>query len=136
MAKITVMAKLRIFVLPVFAEWVGRLWFATVRTEIHHKEIYERYILDGKRKIGPYQPDLGGWHNEVRTKLRRMRYETATIVSDIVREYNVGPFSRLLLELVPSAVIYSNMRRSQHGQNNYTVDQMSDAINELRDLDD
>ena len=94
------------------------------------------YIFDGKRKVGPYQPDLNGWHNEVRTKLRRMRYETATIVSDIVREYNIGPFSRLLLELVPSAVIYSNLRHSQHGQNNYTVDQMSDAINELRDFDD
>lgn len=91
------------------------------------------YIFDGSRKIGPYKPNLVGWHNEVRTKLRRMRYETATIVSGIVQEYNIGPFSRLLFELVPSAVIYSNSKKNQHGQTNYTVDQYSQAIGELRD---
>jgi len=62
MAKITLMAKLRIFVLPVFAEWVGRLWFATVRTEIHHKEIYERYIVDGKNRRNIV---FGIWHRNM-----------------------------------------------------------------------
>lgn len=92
-------------------------------------------LFDGNRKVGPYKPNLNGWHNEVRTKLRRMRYETATIVSDIVQEYNIGPFSRLLLELVPSAVIYSNMKKNQHGQSNYTPDQISSAIGELRTME-
>lgn len=91
------------------------------------------YIFDGQRQVGPFKPNFNGWHNEVRTKLRRMRYETATIVSDIVQEYNIGPVSRLLFELVPSAIIYSNMKKNQHGQSNYSVDQVSHAISELRD---
>ena len=41
---------MRIFILPVLVEWMGRLWFSTVRTEIHHKEIYEQYVLNDKNR--------------------------------------------------------------------------------------
>jgi hypothetical protein len=91
------------------------------------------YIFDGERKIGPYKPNLNGWHNEVRTKLRRMKYETATIVSNIVQEYNIGPVSRLLFELVPSAVIFSHMKATNVGKPGYNVDAVSNAISELRE---
>lgn len=91
------------------------------------------YVFDGTYEIGPFKPNFNGWHNEVRTKLRRMRYETATIVSNVVQEYNIGPFSRLLFELIPSMVIYSNMKKNQHGQSNYSMDQVSQAISELRE---
>jgi hypothetical protein len=95
------------------------------------------YIFDGRRKIGPFAPNLEGWHNTVRPKLRRMKYETSTIVSGIMQEYNIGPLGRVLLELVPSAVLYSNMRSgpsTQQGQ--YTQDQMSQAFDDLRQFDD
>ena len=91
------------------------------------------YVFDGTYEIGPFKPNFNGWHNEVRTKLRRMRYETATIVSNVVQEYNIGPFSRLLFELIPSMAIYSNMKKNQHGQSNYSMDQVSQAISELRE---
>jgi hypothetical protein len=91
------------------------------------------YIFDGERKVGPYKPNLSGWDSEVRTKLRRMRYETATIVSDIVQEYNIGPVSRLFFELIPSAVLYSNHKRNNHGSQNYSIDAVSQAIGELRE---
>lgn len=93
------------------------------------------YLFDGKRKWGPYQPDLTNWHNTVRTKLRRMRYETSMIVSDVMHQYNVGPVSRLMIELVPSAFLHSRMRKEQHGKSGYTPDQMSDAYNALREYD-
>lgn len=93
------------------------------------------YLFDGKRKWGPYQPDLTNWHNTVRTKLRRMRYETSMIVSDVMHQYNVGPVTRVLLELVPSAFLHSRMRKDQHGKSGYTPDQMSDAYNALREYD-
>jgi ribosomal protein L21E len=93
------------------------------------------YLFDGKRKWGPYQPDLTNWHNTVRTKLRRMRYETSMIVSDVMHQYNVGPITRVLLELGPSAFLHSRMRKDQHGKSGYTPDQMSDAYNALREYD-
>jgi hypothetical protein len=94
------------------------------------------YICDGKRKIGPFCPNLEGWHNTVRPKLRRMKYETSTIVSNIMQEYNMGPVTRVLLELIPSAFLYSNMRRENHNQATYTPDQMSQAFDDLRQFDD
>lgn len=93
------------------------------------------YAFDGKRRWGPYSPDLTGWHNTIRPKLRRMRYETSTIVSGIMQEYNIGPTTRVLMELVPSAFLYSRMRKEQHGQMNYSPDQMSEAYDDLRQYD-
>lgn len=93
------------------------------------------YLFDGKRKWGPYQPDLTNWHNTVRTKLRRMRYETSMIVSDIMHSWNVGAFTRVMLELVPSAFLHSRMRSEQHGKAGYSPDQMSEAYDALRAYD-
>jgi len=89
------------------------------------------YLFDGKRKWGPYQPDLTNWHNTVRTKLRRMRYETSMIVSDVMHQWNVGAFTRVLIELVPSAFLHSRMRSEQHGKAGYTPDQISAAYDAL-----
>lgn len=93
------------------------------------------YFFDGKRQIGPFRPNLAGWHNTVRPKLRRMRYETSTIISNIMQEFNIGPIGRIAIELIPSAIIYNNTRREQNGRKNYTQDQMSEALDELRQFD-
>jgi hypothetical protein len=93
------------------------------------------YLFDGKRKWGPYQPDLTNWHNTVRTKLRRMRYETSMIVSNVMTEWNVGAFTRIMIELVPSAFLHSRMRSEQHGKAGYSPDQMSEAYDALRAYD-
>ena len=93
------------------------------------------YLFDGKRKWGPYQPDLTNWHNTVRTKLRRMRYETSMIVSETLSAWNIGAFTRVMIELVPSAFLHSRMRSEQHGKAGYSPDQMSDAYDSLRQYD-
>jgi hypothetical protein len=93
------------------------------------------YVLNGKNKIGPFAPDLQGWHNTVRPKLRRMRYETSTVVSSVMREFDMGPVSRIAFELIPSAFLYSNMRKEQNDRTNYSQDQMSEAFDDLRQFD-
>jgi hypothetical protein len=93
------------------------------------------YVFDGKRKFGPFSPNLDGWSNTVRPKLRKMRYETSSIVAGIMQEYNIGPGPRILLELVPSAFLYSNMRKEQHEKTGYSPTQMSAAFDELREFD-
>jgi len=93
------------------------------------------YLFDGKRKWGPYQPDLTNWHNTVRTKLRRMRYETSMIVADAMSTWNVGAFTRVMIELVPSAFLHSRMRSEQHGKAGYSPDQMSETYDALRAYD-
>ena len=71
-------------------------------------------LFDGKRMwFGRYQPDLTGWHNHVNVKLRRMRHDTGQIVSGVMQEYNIGSGARVLLELLPSMVLYSKMKKSQ-----------------------
>jgi len=93
------------------------------------------YLFDGKRKWGPYQPDLTNWHNTVRTKLRRMRYETSMIVADAMSTWNVGALTRIMIELVPSAFLHSRMRSEQHGKAGYSPDQMSETYDALRAYD-
>lgn len=110
--------------------------YTTLGTEVILAGVHGlEYLFDGKRKWGPYQPDLTNWHNTVRTKMRRMRYETSMIVSDVMHQWNVGPLTRVMIELVPSAFLHSRMRSDQHGKAGYTPDQMSDAYNALRQYD-
>lgn len=94
------------------------------------------YFLDGKHKLGPFgSPDLTGFHNNVRNKLSKLRYETSTLTASVLQEYNVGPTGRLLLELLPSAIIYSHMRQERHGQPNYSPSEVSAAHDDLREFD-
>jgi len=94
------------------------------------------YVFDGKRQWGPYRPDLTDWHNTVKVKLRHMKYETSTIVSDIMKEYNIGPMWRIALELIPSAIIHSRIRSGRTAADVYTADEYADAIDHIRDYDD
>ena len=95
-------------------------------------------IFDGKRVwVGRYSPDLTGWHNTVNVKLRRMRYDTSNLVSGVMQEYNISSGSRILLELVPSMFLHSKMRKNQFGSPSlYSQDQMSAAMNDIRDIED
>lgn len=96
------------------------------------------YVFDGNRKIGPWQPDLTGWHNTVRVKLRHMKYETSTIVSDLVREYNIGPWVKIGLELVPSAFLYSRLQSEKNKEDEIFVseEEAKIAMNEIDSLND
>lgn len=74
-------------------------------------------VFNGRNVIlGRWQPNLTGWHTQVKSKLRRMRYDTSSIVGGTMRELGLGSFSRVLLELIPNAFLYSNRNKNAFGQ--------------------
>lgn len=94
------------------------------------------WIFDGKRRIGPFQPDLTGWHTRVRPKLRRMKYVISKGASDVMNATGIGNGWKIAFELLPSAFLHSNLKREQHGRDNYSPDAMGDAYDDLRQYDD
>lgn len=58
-----------------------------------------------------WRPDYTGYRNTVQTKLMRMRFETSQLVGGIVQQYNMGPVSRIILELLPSLLLYPSQNR-------------------------
>jgi hypothetical protein len=94
------------------------------------------WIFDGKNTYFGRRPDLRGWNGNVNSKLRRMRYDTSTFVSDIMRNYDLGSGVRIALELLPSLFLYSKMRKSQYADNLITSDEMNMAIDKIRDIEE
>ena len=70
-------------------------------------------VFDGKKNWFGYTPDLTGWSNSVQIKLRRMRHTTSQMVSQVMFDYGVSPGMRLAMELIPSAVLHSRMRKNE-----------------------
>lgn len=116
-----------------------RIRFHTVAEEVILLGAYTlEEIFDGKRVwLGKYKPDLVGWHTHVSSKLRRMRYDTSTLVSNVMSEYNIGSLGRIMLELVPNAFMYSRKkRRSKNSETLYTREQADAARSGIRDKDE
>lgn len=92
------------------------------------------YLFDGKRDWMGRRPDLTGWSDTVKVKLRRMRYETSTFVQEVMQEYNLSSGVRLALELIPSMFLYSRNRRLSQNDNLVSDDQYKDAISQLNSV--
>jgi hypothetical protein len=73
------------------------------------------FVFDGSQEIPVvgWRPDYTGYSNTVNVKLHRMRYETASVVSSIIEQYSLSPLSRVLLELVPSLILYPRQQQQQ-----------------------
>lgn len=90
-------------------------------------------MFDGKKDWLGYKPDLTGWPNNVQMRLRRIQPETGQLVSDVLRHAEVGPFWRVMIELLPNMIIYAKRRKEQHGQPNVFSDsEMATAHANLR----
>jgi hypothetical protein len=93
------------------------------------------YLFDGQREwFGGRKPDLTDWSSTVKIKLRRMRYETSTLVQEVMQEYNLSPSVRLALELIPSMFLYSRNRRLSQNDNLVSDAQYKDAISNLNNI--
>lgn len=89
-------------------------------------------LFDGKTIwFGKYRPDLTGWHNIVLQKTRRMRYNTGQIVHKFMQDYNISPFFRIIFELVPNMLIYSNTKAKGYGRDLYNDELMSNITKQL-----
>jgi len=74
-------------------------------------------VFDGTRQVPlvGWTPDYTGYHNTVNVKLHRMRGETSMVVGRIIEKYNVGPTSRIIMELLPSFFLYPRQQKKQRG---------------------
>ena len=69
------------------------------------------FLFDGEKEWLGRKPDLVGWSDTVKVKLKRSRYETSTLVRDIMQEYQMPIWVKLFFELVPSMFLYSRNKR-------------------------
>jgi hypothetical protein len=97
------------------------------------------YIFDGKNEYFGRKIDLRGWSNTVRIKLRRSRYQTSTLIKDMLHDYNIGPGFHLLMELIPSMFLYSNQKNQANYDNvsndlRNNNDQYNNAISQLNSI--
>jgi hypothetical protein len=90
-------------------------------------------IFDGKTEYFGYKPDLTGYSNTARTKMRRLRPESSVLASSVLQSNSMGPGMRLALELIPSMVLHSRARKQQHGETGIFDDSsMVDANTTIR----
>ena len=92
-------------------------------------------LFDGKRDWWGHNPNLTGWHNNLQMRLRRVQPETGQLVGQVMQNYDIGPFMRILIELVPNAFIYAKKMKEQHGQPGvFNDDDMADAAYAISNL--
>jgi hypothetical protein len=72
-------------------------------------------IFNGKNSYFGTKPDITGYSDVVKSKLKRIRVETSTAVSKFVAVHNVGVLPRLMMELLPSLITQSQRRKLQAG---------------------
>lgn len=72
-------------------------------------------VFNGKHEYFGCKPDITGYSDVVKSKLKRIRVETSTAVSRFVAKNNVGVMPRLMMELLPSLITQSQRRKLQAG---------------------
>lgn len=72
-------------------------------------------IFNGKHEYFGCKPDITGYSDVVKSKLKRIRVETSTAVSRFVARNQVGVMPRLMMELLPSLITQSQRRKLQVG---------------------
>lgn len=96
------------------------------------------WAFDGEKSYFGIQPNMTGWDATLNIKMRHLSYETSSMVSETMNNYNLGNFWRLMLELVPSAILHSKMQKNKTGKtdNRPSENEIGSAIGNIRDMDD
>lgn len=89
------------------------------------------YLFDGKNDWLGRKPDLTGWSNTVKVKLRRCRFQTSSLVKDMMSDYNMGSGMQLMLELIPSMFLYSRQKKLSNSDTITDDSKYNDAISQL-----
>ena len=97
-----------------------------------------KFLFDGKKEYFGLQPDLLGWSETVKVKLRRLKFETSEIVSNTIRKRNISSGARLAMELLPSMFLYSRSKKQLNMRNSkdriISDDKYKKAISELNSM--
>ena len=88
--------------------------------------------FDGKKEWFGHKPDLVGWSDTVKIKLRRLRVDTSSFVSNVMKGHNINSGWRIIMELLPSVFLYSRERRVKSGDNLISDDSYKDALRTLQ----
>lgn len=70
-------------------------------------------VFNGKHEYFGCRPDITGYSDVVKSKLKRIRFETSTAVNRFVTNNNIGGASMVMMELLPSLITQSQRRRLQ-----------------------
>lgn len=70
-------------------------------------------IFNGKHEYFGCRPDITGYSDVVKSKLKRIRFETSTAVNRFVSNNNIGGVPMIMMELLPSLITQSQRRRLQ-----------------------
>jgi hypothetical protein len=94
-------------------------------------------MFNGKNEYFGCKPDVTGYSDIVRSKLKRIRFETSTAVSRFVSTNNIGVIPRITMELLPSLITQSQRRRLQAFDTinaNINNSNIRSQISELNDM--
>lgn len=92
------------------------------------------FVFNGEREFLGYKPCLKGVHKKIKVKLRRIRYETANVVSRILNDNHLGSISKIMIEILPTLFIHNSLYQETDSQ--YRLDeQLSSAQDNLRRFD-
>jgi hypothetical protein len=93
------------------------------------------YLFDGNKTYFGRRPNLNGWASVVNVKLRRMRVETSHLTNNVFSSMDMGPGTRLMMELIPSMVLYSRMRKQQEPTDIIRSQKMDIEFAKIREID-
>ena len=65
------------------------------------------WAFDGKKDYYGYRPNMDGWSDTVNLKLKRMRLETATLISGVIQRYKMSSGISIFAQLAVSGILYS-----------------------------
>ena len=86
-------------------------------------------IFNGQREWFGYRLDARGWDATVKGKLKRMRYDTSTWVSGVMKDFTMSSGTRIGVELVPSFLLCLATNKGEDGSGISTSKTVS-AVNE------
>ena len=70
-------------------------------------------MFNGQHEYFGCKPDITGYSDVVKSKLKRIRFETSSAVKRFVTNNNIGGMSMIMMELLPSLITQSQRRRLQ-----------------------
>jgi hypothetical protein len=74
-------------------------------------------VFDGTREVPlvGWKPDYSGFASVVYAKISRMRLETSQVVSQFFTYSEIGPLTRIIMEMLPSLFLYPRQQERQRG---------------------
>lgn len=74
-------------------------------------------LFNGKREFLGLRPNLVGYHNNVSLKMRKLKYDTSNVVSQIFGDGQMSSGTRLAFEFLPSMLLYAGTKQEQSTEN-------------------